>query len=60
MEMEMFTVVSVVLAVVIVILGAKRVPQGTESTVERLGKYTKTLKPGFHVISRLLTVSVPR
>jgi regulator of protease activity HflC (stomatin/prohibitin superfamily) len=50
MEMEMFTVVSVVLAVVIVMLGAKRVPQGTEYTVERLGKYTKTLKPGFHVI----------
>lgn len=50
MEMEIFTVVSVVLAVVIVMLGAKRVPQGTEYTVERLGKYTKTLKPGFHVI----------
>ncbi|KHF26587.1 Band 7 family protein [Solemya velum gill symbiont] len=50
MEMEMFTVVTVVLAFVIVMLGAKRVPQGSEYTVERLGKYTRTLKPGFHVI----------
>ncbi|OOY36383.1 SPFH domain-containing protein [Solemya velum gill symbiont] len=48
--MEMFTVVTVVLAFVIVMLGAKRVPQGSEYTVERLGKYTRTLKPGFHVI----------
>lgn len=48
--MEFLPIVIVVLAVIIVSLGAKKVPQGMEYTVERLGKYTKTLKPGFHVI----------
>lgn len=39
-----------VLAVVLVVLGAKRVPQGAEYTVERFGRYTKTLRPGLNVI----------
>jgi len=38
------------LAVVLVFLGVKRVPQGTNYTVERFGKYTKTLDPGLHII----------
>jgi len=40
----------VVLAIVIVAMGAKQVPQGSEYTVERLGRYTRTLTPGLHVI----------
>jgi regulator of protease activity HflC (stomatin/prohibitin superfamily) len=40
----------VVLAVVYVVLGVKTVPQGREWTVERFGKYTKTLPPGLHFI----------
>ncbi len=28
----------------------KTVPQGSEFTVQRFGKYVKTLKPGFHII----------
>jgi len=39
-----------VLAVVYVVLGVKTVPQGREWTVERFGKYTKTLPPGLHFI----------
>ncbi|MCW9045100.1 MAG: SPFH/Band 7/PHB domain protein [Alphaproteobacteria bacterium] len=31
-------------------MGAKIVPQGMEFPVERLGKYTKTLAPGLHII----------
>jgi regulator of protease activity HflC (stomatin/prohibitin superfamily) len=31
------------------------VPQGMEYTVERLGKYVKTLAPGFHVINPILS-----
>nr|WP_281254007.1 hypothetical protein [Solemya velesiana gill symbiont] len=34
------------LAVTVVVLGVKRIPQGMEYTVERFGRYTKTLRPG--------------
>lgn len=45
-----FSLILVVLAIVLVVLGAKRVPQGTEYTVERFGRYTKTLRPGLNII----------
>ncbi len=38
------------LAVVLIFSGAKIVPQGFSWTVERLGKYTKTLNPGLNII----------
>jgi len=40
----------VILAVVYVVLAVKQVPQGREWTVERFGKYTRTLQPGLHFI----------
>ena len=48
--MEIFSLVILVFAIAIVVMGAKIVPQGQEYTVERLGRYTHTLMPGFHVI----------
>jgi regulator of protease activity HflC (stomatin/prohibitin superfamily) len=48
--MDIFVLVVLVLAVVLVVLGAKRVPQGNEYTVERFGRYTKTLRPGLNLI----------
>jgi len=45
-----FVLVVVVLALVIVAMGVKSVPQGTEYTVERFGRYTRTLRPGLSVI----------
>ncbi len=48
--MDIFALIVVVLAVVIVVLGAKRVPQGSEYTIERFGRYTKTLHPGLNLI----------
>ncbi|MCG7910257.1 MAG: hypothetical protein JAY82_10835, partial [Candidatus Thiodiazotropha taylori] len=48
--MDIFVLVFLVLAVVLVALGAKRVPQGNEYTVERFGRYTKTLRPGLNLI----------
>ncbi|MES9941796.1 MAG: SPFH domain-containing protein [Candidatus Thiodiazotropha sp. 6PLUC2] len=48
--MDIFVLVVLVLAVVLVALGAKRVPQGNEYTVERFGRYTKTLRPGLNLI----------
>ncbi len=43
-------VVILVLGVVIVKMGVTVVSQGMEYTVERFGRYTKTLRPGFHII----------
>jgi regulator of protease activity HflC (stomatin/prohibitin superfamily) len=45
-----FVIAVVILAVVIVTMGIKAVPQGLEFTVERFGRYTRTLTPGLHVI----------
>ena len=42
--------VLVALAVAIVVMGVKAVPQGFEYTVERFGRYTRTLGPGLHII----------
>ena len=43
-------VVILVLGVLIVKMGVTVVSQGMEYTVERFGRYTKTLRPGFHII----------
>lgn len=48
--MEISAVIFLVLAIAIIVLGAKSVPQGQEWTVERFGRYTRTLRPGFNVI----------
>ncbi|MDH3700135.1 MAG: SPFH/Band 7/PHB domain protein [Alphaproteobacteria bacterium] len=46
-----FVVVFVLLAVLILFMGIKQVPQGFEFTVERFGRYTRTLRPGLHLIT---------
>ena len=43
-------IVIVVLAIVLVFMGVKQVPQGSEWTVERLGKYIKTFRPGLNLL----------
>ena len=40
----------VAFAAIIIWSGAKMVPQGYNWTVERFGKYTRTLTPGLHII----------
>lgn len=45
-----FVLAMVVLALFIVFSGAKSVPQGREWTVERFGRYTRTLSPGLNLI----------
>ena len=48
--MTEFVIVFVVLSIVIIIAGVKTVSQGMEYTIERFGKYRKTLKPGLNLI----------
>lgn len=50
MEIGSVIILIVVLAVVIVSMGFKVIPQGSEWTVERFGRYTNTLKPGLNII----------
>ncbi len=51
MGFEIFVAVLVVLAVFLLFNTVKIVPQGYEFTVERFGRYTKTIKPGLHVLA---------
>ena len=47
---SVLVLVLLVLAVVLVLMGVRSVPQGTELTVERFGRYTRTLRPGLNLI----------
>lgn len=52
----MFELVYVIVAVVVtyIVLAVKQVPQGSEWTVLRFGRYTKTLQPGLHFITPII------
>jgi len=54
MEMAAFALALVALGLIIVFMGIKVVPQGYECTVERFGRYTRTLSPGLHLIVPLV------
>ena len=45
-----FVIAILLLAVVLIFMGVKTVPQGWEYTVERFGRYTVSLRPGLHII----------
>ena len=46
----LFVIAFVVLAAVTIFAGVKTVPQGYNFTVERFGKFTRTLNAGLHII----------
>jgi regulator of protease activity HflC (stomatin/prohibitin superfamily) len=48
--MGIVVVVFLVFALLLVAMGVKRIPQGREYTVERFGRYTRTLRPGLNLI----------
>ncbi|MCA1908150.1 MAG: SPFH/Band 7/PHB domain protein [Magnetospirillum sp.] len=54
MDLAVFALALVVLGLILVFLGIKVVPQGYEFTVERFGRYTRTLSPGLHLIIPLV------
>jgi len=47
---SIFAIGLLVFAVVLVFMSFKTVSQGSEYTVERFGRYTRTLRPGLHII----------
>ncbi|MCW8827366.1 MAG: SPFH/Band 7/PHB domain protein [Gammaproteobacteria bacterium] len=50
MEAGLFVLVVLGLAIGLLFMGAKMVPQGSEWTVERFGQFTRSLTPGLHWI----------
>ncbi|RED49937.1 SPFH domain-containing protein [Aestuariispira insulae] len=48
------TIVITLLALFLLFLAVKAVPQGMEYTVERFGKFTRSLTPGLHLIVPLI------
>ena len=49
-DFDIFVIFFAGLAVLLVFMSAKFVPQGREYTVERFGRYTRTLTPGLNII----------
>jgi regulator of protease activity HflC (stomatin/prohibitin superfamily) len=49
-----FALVLLLVVLVLLLMGVRAVPQGREHTVERFGKYTRTLRPGLNVIVPLV------
>jgi regulator of protease activity HflC (stomatin/prohibitin superfamily) len=47
---DIFVIILVVLAILVVVSGVKTVPQGYNYTIERFGRYRKTLHPGLNFI----------
>lgn len=55
--LEMSTILTTLIVVMVIVLvfsAVVTVRQGFEYTVERFGRYTKTLKPGFHLLVPLI------
>ena len=49
-ELGVFTLFLLGLAAALLFLGVKSIPQGNEWTVERFGKFTRSLRPGLNLI----------
>jgi len=47
---DAFVIGFLALAIILVVLGIKKVDQGMEYTVERFGRYTRSLRPGLNFI----------
>ena len=48
--LDVFVLILLILAIVFILMAVKTVPQGYNHTVERFGKYTRTLTPGLTII----------
>src|SRR5437762_13783247 len=47
---DIFAIAFLLLVIVTLFAGVKTVPQGFDWTIERFGKYTRTLAPGLNLI----------
>lgn len=47
---QLFIIIVFLLSATLLVMGVKAVPQGNEYTVERFGRYTRTLSPGLNFL----------
>ena len=47
---DIVVIALVVLVILVLFAGIKTVPQGYRYTIERFGRYTRTLEPGLNII----------
>ncbi|AWJ84552.1 hypothetical protein TSH58p_14060 [Azospirillum sp. TSH58] len=52
--LTLFVIALLIFALALVLLGVRTVAQGQEWTVERFGRYTRTLQPGLHLLLPLI------
>jgi regulator of protease activity HflC (stomatin/prohibitin superfamily) len=52
----LFALIVLVMTIIMLFMAVKSVPQGQEWTVERFGKYIRTLNPGLHIIIPVIDV----
>jgi regulator of protease activity HflC (stomatin/prohibitin superfamily) len=45
-------IVFLIFALLVLFKGVRMVPQGFNWTIERFGKYTRTLNPGLHILRK--------
>ncbi len=57
--MDIAVVAFVVVVILVLFAGIKTVPQGYRYTVERFGRYTRTMEPGLNLIVPFIIASVP-
>ena len=50
MEFTIFVVLFATVSILLIFMGVKTAPQGSEYTVERFGQYMRTMTPGLHFI----------
>ncbi len=51
MGFTIFVVLFAAVSILLIFMGVKTVPQGSEYTVERFGRYMRTMTPGLHFIT---------
>lgn len=49
-SISVFVIAVVVVVIIFIFSGVKQVPQASEFTLERFGRYTRTMSPGLHLI----------
>lgn len=48
---NLYLIVATILVFIVIVAAVKTVPQGMHYTVERFGRYTRTLKPGLNILT---------
>src|SRR5437764_12572343 len=54
MPLDWVVIAIVVVAILVLLAGVKTVPQGYSYTIERFGRFTRTLRPGLNLIVPLV------